>query len=470
MKFIRNNFINIVEILWLISFFITLTIFFSSCESFVDVDVPDSQLTGESVFQDKATAEAALVNIYGRLRNNVLVTGDLNGLSILLGSYGDELAYYSNGSLPEEAFFKNNLLPSNTTVTGTWNDSYNLVFAANAVLEGVDRSTGISQNDKNQLKGEALFVRSYIHFYLLNLFGEIPYITSTAYQVNAKAKKLSQEILYPLLITDLKTAETLLPANYIGGERVRPNRTVAEAFLARVQLYASNWEAAEIASNLVINNTATYALEDDLDKVFLKNGTSTLWQLKPQGDGQNTLEGQNFIFASGPPPNRALTVDLSNAFETGDQRKNHWIGTVSDGTQNWYYPNKYKQNNNTGSSAEYSILFRLEEVYLIRAEARAQQGNSIGAKEDLNKIRNRAGLANTTANTKQEILEAILQERRVELFTEQGQRWFDLKRSGQSNPVLSAIKPGWNTTDILWPLPETELLLNSNLLPQNPGY
>jgi hypothetical protein len=470
MKFIRNNFINIVEILWLISFFITLTISLSGCESFVEVDVPDSQLTGESVFQDKATAEAALVNIYGRFRNNVLVTGDLNGLSILLGNYGDELTYYSNGSLPEEAFFKNNLLPSNTTVTGTWNDSYNLVFAANAVLEGVDRSTGISQNDKNQLKGEALFVRSYIHFYLLNLFGEIPYITSTAYQVNAKAKKLSPEILYPLLITDLKTAETLLAENYIGGERVRPNRTAAKAFLARVQLYANNWEAAETASNLVINNTATYALEEDLDKVFLKNGTSTLWQLKPQGDGQNTLEGQNFIFVSGPPPNRALTMDLINAFETGDQRKNHWIGTVSDGTQNWYYPNKYKQNNNTGSSAEYSILFRLEEVYLIRAEARAQQGNSTGAKEDLNKIRNRAGLANTTANTKQEILEAILRERRVELFTEQGQRWFDLKRSGQSNYVLSAIKLGWNPTDLLWPLPETELLLNSNLLPQNPGY
>lgn len=470
MKFIRNNFINIVEILWLISLFIMLTIFFSGCDSFVEVDVPDSQLTGESVFQDKATTEAALVNIYGRFRNNALVTGDLNGLSILLGNYGDELTYYSNGSLPEEAFFKNNLLPSNTTVTGTWNDSYNLVYAANAVLEGVDRSTGISQNDKNQLKGEALFIRSYIQFYLLNLFGEIPYITSTAYQVNAKAKKLSPEILYPLLITNLKTAETLLSKNYVGGERIRPNRNVAEAFLARVQLYANNWEAAETASNLVINNTATYALEDDLDKVFLKNSTGTLWQLKPQGDGLNTLEGQNFIFASGPPPNRALNMHLMNAFETGDQRKNHWVGTVSDGTQNWYFPNKYKLNNNTGSSEEYSILFRLEEVYLIRAEARAQQGNNIGAKEDLNKIRSRAGLANTTANTKQEILEAILQERRVELFTEQGQRWFDLKRNGQSNSVLAPIKTGWNPTDILWPLPETELLLNSNLLPQNPGY
>lgn len=161
---------------------------------------------------------------------------------------------------------------------------------------------------------------------------------------------------------------------------------------------------------------------------------------------------------------------MVNAFEPGDQRKIHWIGSVTKGTTTWYFPNKYKQRTTTTSSLEYSIVFRLAEQYLIRAEARAQQGDLIGAKEDLNKIRNTAGLAGTTALSQQDILKALLQERRVELFTEYGHRFFDLKRANMLDEALSPVKAGWNTTDRLLPLPESELTLNPNLNPQNPGY
>ena len=113
---------------------------------------------------------------------------------------------------------------------------------------------------------------------------------------------------------------------------------------------------------------------------------------------------------------------------------------------------------------------RLSEQYLIRAEARAQQGDFIGAKDDLNTIRHLAGLGDTTASTQQELLTAILQERRVEFFTEGGHRFFDLKRTYELDSALSALKPGWNSTDALLPFPESELLLNPNLNPQNPGY
>src|SRR5690606_19066848 len=109
------------------------------------------------------------------------------------------------------------------------------------------------------------------------------------------------------------------------------------------------------------------------------------------------------------------------------------------------------------------------EQYLIRAEARAQLSNIAGAQADLNKIRIRAGLGETLASSQNELLTAILQERRFELFTEHGHRFFDLKRTGNLDNVLGS-KPGWNTTDRLFPLPEKELLLNPNLLPQNPGY
>jgi len=109
-------------------------------------------------------------------------------------------------------------------------------------------------------------------------------------------------------------------------------------------------------------------------------------------------------------------------------------------------------------------------MYLIRAESKAHIGDLSGAKEDINSIRSRAGLANTTAITQDEILDAILEERRLELFTEFGHRFFDLKRFNKIQPVLSAIKPGWDASDILFPIPEAELNLNPNLQPQNQGY
>ena len=90
--------------------------------------------------------------------------------------------------------------------------------------------------------------------------------------------------------------------------------------------------------------------------------------------------------------------------------------------------------------------------------------------QDLNVIRNRARLPDITAVSQEALLQSILKERRVELFTEGGHRWFDLKRTGEAQSVLQPLKPGWQNTQLLIPLPETELILNTNLKPQNPGY
>lgn len=449
---------------------VTGLILFMSCESFVEIEVPDSQLTAENVFKDKATAQAALANVYIKMQNNVMVTGNFNGISNLLGNYADELNYYSIDGQREEAFYKNILLPSNSTVSEVWNNTYNLIYASNAVIEGVTASRGIPQNEKGQPLGEALFLRAYLHFYLVNLFGNIPYVTTNDYRLNTTIAKKSPDEVYDLIIDDLENAKLVMPYEYPSDERVRPNKSVTEALLARVNLYHENWIAAETQANLIINNTSLYAWEEDIDKVFLKDCPGTIWQLMPQFAGNNTFEAQSFIFFTGPPPVSGLSHSLIESFEPGDLRRDHWVGTVTDGLQTWCFPNKYKENNNTGSSREYSILFRLEEIYLIRAEARTHLGNISGAQEDLNKIRHRAGLSDTPAVTQSELLEAILKERQIELFTELGHRWFDLKRFGVASEVLEKRKTGWNSTDILWPLPQSELLLNGNLLPQNPGY
>ena len=115
------------------------------------------------------------------------------------------------------------------------------------------------------------------------------------------------------------------------------------------------------------------------------------------------------------------------------------------------------------------MVIRLAEQYLIRAEARAQQNKLGEAKTDLDVLRNRAGLPGTTASTQSQILNAVLHERQVELFSEMGHRWIDLKRTGQIDAILSVEKTGWNTNASLYPIQLSQLEANLNLK-QNPGY
>lgn len=441
---------------------------FLGCDEFVTVETPNSQLTGSTVFEDSNTANAAMVAIYAKLRDDGFLSGSAGGSTAVLGMYVDELVYYGGNDENIFPFFSNNLLATNALVSQMWNTSYHQIYFANAVIEGCENSTSLSAADKNRFIGEALFVRALVHFYLVSIYGDVPYISNTNYAINRLATRMPVTNVYEMIINDLERAVTLMPEGYSSPERVRPNRSTASALLARVYLYAGQWAEASNAASAVINNSL-YTWEDDIDAVFLKESSTTIWQFSPKLEGNNTDEGELFIFESGPPPYIGLSSELFNSFATNDLRKTHWIATISDGTTTWYHAHKYKQQSNTGTSLEYSIIFRLSEQYLIRAEARARQGELSSAKEDLDKVRQLAGLANTTAVTADEIVAAVMEERRHELFTEYGHRFFDLKRNGLLNTVLPQVKPGWNTTDQFWPLPENELLVNPNLT-QNPGY
>lgn len=442
----------------------------AACSNFTDVDLPSSQLTSAVVFENKNTANAAMIDIYSKIRDHGLLTGYPSGLSSQLGLYADELQYFGLSGTGQAGFYSNSLLPANPEISELWNSSYNQIYAANAILEGLAKSVSLPVADRQQLTGEALFARALIHFYLVNSYGPVPYITTTDYKVNSTVSRMSQTIVYIQIKKDLEQAVDLLPIDYLGSERVRPNKAAAYAILARLCLYMGLWEEASNNASAVLNQTDLYIWPVSLDLMFEKDSSSTIWQLMPASAGANTYEGNNFIFTQGPPPSIAIAEDLVNAFTPDDLRKTHWLKAVTDGITTWYHAYKYKEQSNTGSSAEYSIVLRMAEQYLIRAEARAQTGDLIGAKEDLNKTRNLAGLGNTSAANAAQIIEAVLVERRLEFFTEYGHRFFDLKRTGKLDQTLSPIKSQWQTSDHLLPLPESELLLNNNLNPQNEGY
>ena len=272
-------------------------------------------------------------------------------------------------------------------------------------------------------------------------------------------------------------AQELLEADYSfsNGERVQPNKFVATALLARTYLFSGEWENAEREATKLIENIALYSLEDDLNNVFLANSREAIWQLQPVIPGQNTWEARFFINPPGNIPTiQSLTEQLVNTFEVGDHRKLHWVDTVmADGTI-FYHALKYKIDEDNEPVTEYSMVLRLAEQYLIRAEALAQQGNLMEAIADVDAIRNRSGLplvGDTNPSINQsDLLLVIEQERRLELFTEWGHRWFDLNRTNRANAVLSAlILKDWEPTDALYPIPLAEREVNSNLT-QNDGY
>ena len=114
------------------------------------------------------------------------------------------------------------------------------------------------------------------------------------------------------------------------------------------------------------------------------------------------------------------------------------------------------------------MVLRLAEQYLIRAEARVNQEKLEEGLIDLNKVRSRSNASLIQSNDTESALEAIQNERRLELFNEWGHRWLDLKRTDTAIETLS-FKPGWQTTDLFYPIPEQELLRNPNMTP-NDGY
>lgn len=439
-------------------FSIVALLLFGSCKKLIDIDVPKNAIVAEGVFKDPAGVQAAIAGMYGTLYGSHPYSYTI---SLFSGLLSDELIY--NGTDFDE-YSNNSLIANETEVANTWINSYSAIYQANTIIEGVAASSSLSTDLKNQSTGEALFVRAFCHFYLVNLFGDVPLITTSVVQENELAPRTPAADVYTQIIKDLEQASTLLTEIYpSGGNRRRVNKYAATALLARVYLYQKDYVNAEAKATEVINANSIYHLQTDLNSVFLIPSTETIWCLDASIFGYTAI-GSYTIPNAGVKPNYTLQPGLLAAFEAGDQRAVDWIG-VSVGDN---YPYKYKTKTKLG--LEDDVVLRLAEQYLIRAEARAEQNNIAGAQDDINAIRNRAGLTDVTVTDQASGLADVAQERRVELFVEWGHRWLDLKRTGKVDNVMSALKLGlWEPTDALFPIPSVERATNPNLT-QNPGY
>lgn len=463
MKFIYKNIIAICFV----------SVCCGGCRKFVQIDPPDTQVLSSSLFANDQTSAAAMSGLYTRMvqSGNTLFNG---GITIYPGLSADELI--KTPSSPAYSVFGDNAIPiNNPTTNDFWGAAYSYIYNSNAIIEGVEKSSGISNSAKIQFIAEAKFVRAFTYFFLVNLFGDVPLIINTDYENNATTARTPVSQVYEQVIADLKDAQTNLAESYITTNaeptaRVRPNKWAAAALLARVYLFLQDWPAAEIAAASVINS-GIYSLET-IPGVFISTSNEAIWQLMGVSSNFNTFEGNQFI----PPsdlvtPNFSLSPELVQAFDTADLRKLDWTATNTIDTASYTYPFKYKIRDGGSPYQEHNTVLRLAEQYLIRAEARAQQNKLAEAIDDVNMIKSRAGLsAVLPASTKAEVLNSILGERRIEFFAEWGHRWMDLKRTGQATAILSPIKgTSWQPADVLYPIPGRQILINQNLV-QNPGY
>ena len=480
----RRIFINLV------AFFCGFT-FLHSCTKLVQIDPPAQSITTTETFQDSANSESAIAGIYYSLFSNNSIGAFGSGfLTIYAGCSADELIPFVGGN-NDQYYYENNLLQAGSTdVVGTpfWNPAYQSIYQANACIDGLQASTGVSATVKTELTGEAKFLRAYCYFYLVNLFGDVPYITSIDFQTTSLAARMPKAQIYQNIINDLTDAQSSLRSDYShsGSERVRANKWAATALLARAYLYTGDWTDAATQATAVINNASLYSL-DTLNGIFFKNSSEAILQASVASNLQPLYnivsEGFNilplFPFLG---PRYYMSPQLLASFEPGDMRKLAWVDSGTYSGTKYYYPYKYKlgfsQIVPNTPALQYYMILRLGEQYLIRAEAEANgaNGGTNAALNDLNTIRTRAGLTNLSNSlTLPETMEAIAHERQIELFAEWGHRWLDLKRTGQVDSVMTIVTPQqngggqWQSYQQLYPIPLGELTTDPNLK-QNPGY
>jgi len=453
------------------------------CKKFLTIPLPLDRLSGSDAFSTDQTTSSVLNTIYVKIEpviSGKASGGSFLGLGYAAGLYTDELRGISASDPGSKIWYSN-------TITGSyggycWTYLYPQIYNANTTIEAM-RSSSLPFH--NQWLGEALFCRALLYSYLVNMYGDVPLALSSDYTVNDKLSRTPKATVYKQIVADLKEAQGLLVPDYLDyngdktTDRARPNQLAATALLARVYLYTGDYANAEALATTVLNSTA-YKLETPAN-VFKWTSQENIWGILPSASLQYVVGDAQAYYIS-PTASVISTVYVSlnpllvNSFESGDLRLSNWMGsatvTVSGTPVTYYYAYKYKVTS-ASANAETCTLLRLAEQYLIRAEARAQQNNLSGAAADLNAVRARAGLAATTAATQADMLKAIATERYHELFTEQGHRFFDLKRTGAIDAVMGSVSPqkgsAWSSFMQLWPIPVSETQANLNLT-QTPGY
>ncbi len=440
----------------------------SACDV-LDVE-PNDRINAETVFQDRRGVEAALTGAYNVLQSAALT----RELYVLTDLAADNLVA-SGSKIELDDISDNQPRANNLSLESIWNASYDGINRVNNIIANIGEVERLTEDERNSLLGQARFLRAYHYFNLVRLFGPVPLHKEPVTNIRPETiniSRASSEAVYRFIVEDLQEAERILPAVTNSYEA---SAGAARALLSRVYLETANWQAAAEKAGEVIN--MDYSLEmDDYTTLFNEGGNGeiilqtdfTISQaFNPLVEYLLPTAASNPLGVKGRGEVSA-TQNLFNAFSEEDERQFATVLLTDDGKT--YFASKYTKSSVPGDDI---ILLRLGEMYLNRAEANLKKANPATeeAREDINTIRQRAGLNPVTTSDPEQLLEILLEERRKELAFE-GHRWFDLRRFNKLEEALREKDTFESEDQFLFPVPQSEIDANEAIGPedQNPGY
>lgn len=400
---------------------LTLTIL-AGCDDFLDI-----QPTGKVIPKTGREYRALLTEAYSAIPSD-------RGKTVFRT---DELILDNQNTTTEglNSFLNIWLWLDDESADGTssfgWRSFYYVSYIANTIIENGETMTEATSTERSQLIGEAYMLRAYMHFVLVNLYGE-PYthcdpVASKAIplklnsDVNATLKRNTVEEIYTSILSDINKAKELLNVDtWDEGFTYRFNRLSIDAFLAKVYLYMGDWDNAyQYASNVI---TQHGDLEDLTTSSVLPSHYKSV---------EAILSMENIMPAIYQTEGR-INTELLNLYRSGDMRKSKYYRQVTASISTLQ----------KGGNNEYRCTFRSSEFYLIAAEAALELEDLDNARLHLTTLMKARYHKNIfpkeetkVNNMNQDELRQEIQDERFRELAFEGHRWFDLRRTTQ--PVLT---------------------------------
>lgn len=452
----------------------------AACSDELDL-VPITEKAANNFFSSEAELESAIAGVYAQLQNGGLYGLDMIGVGeIPAEDTFEEIAANDGGRFGQLDDFSTNA--GNDLVGDIWRESYEGIQRANVVLNRIEEVAYEDATLKDIRTGEVKFIRALLYYNLVRLYGDVPLVleeTENPSDFFGRGRNAAADVYFQIE-ADLADAIQSLPVEKSSG---RPARGAAQALLGDVQMTQGRY--AEAISNLeAVVSSNVYSLMPSTSEIFgeaNEGNAEVVFEVQFASGVNGNAEGSPAASQFRPSGTTANakghnlpSEEFVNRFEEGDSRKDDYVG-LDAAANPFYFSTKYEVSA-TGvndSGTDYYVI-RYADVLLKYAEALNQDGRTDDAIPYLNRVRNRAGLANTSASTQAEVSDAIELERRFE-FIGEGHRWFDLKRTGRAVETMNA----WftansknvtiNADNLILPIPQSQIDTDP-AIKQNTGY
>lgn len=505
----KRNYIYQIILLLLLTTWSGCSLNKDPLDGYSDVTEGVNEAGQKVAFKDKAAVQSHLQTLYNQLRDrqehwylDVLLIGDAHADNAYAGTTGAEVMPFENNSIEG----------SNSVMSRDWNRYLEDVARANLLIVNIDsvQDQSLTTAERKQYKAEAKIFRSMVFYDMVRLWGDIPLVTTIAGDITAETiedvytdyfpTQSTEEEVYKQLETDLLSALPDAPANS-NNNKTLFSKSVARTLLAKIYADKPLRDYNKVVQYVDELAADGFALEADFTNLFGMNADNT--DAKMRNTKESILEAQffagngswvtwmfgrdlanynsNFTWAKWVTPSR----DLIKAYESAGDKIRYEQSVVYYQTSwsNYYPSSNYPFMYKLRSSVSSIIKYRYADLLLLKAEALIMRDNAdlAAAADIINLVRARVSLpklTNADRANKTALLQALLQERRLELAFE-GQRWFDLVRLDKVEEVMNAVyaKDSGRKTQVFpfnahsyrLPIPQAVIDQNPNIK-QNLGY